>query len=51
MRFILLAKATKNSEKGVPPKPELMTTIGQFGSASRVRTAKGKMTVTDVMIR
>lgn len=30
MRFMLLAKATKASEQGIPPKPELMAAIGRF---------------------
>lgn len=30
MRFMLLAKATKDSEQGIPPKPELMAAIGRF---------------------
>lgn len=30
MRFMLIARATKNSEAGIPPSPELMSAIGKF---------------------
>src|SRR4051794_6011120 len=31
MRFMLIAHADKDSEAGVPPKPELMGALGKFG--------------------
>lgn len=30
MRFMLIARATKNSEAGIPPSPELMSAIGKL---------------------
>ena len=30
MRFMMMIKATRNSEAGMPPSPELMAAIGKF---------------------
>lgn len=30
MRFMMMVKADKNSEAGVPPSPELMASLGKF---------------------
>ena len=31
MRFMMIVKATRDSEAGVPPPPELMAAIGKLG--------------------